>query len=269
VVERTSLLQGDTGPGNFLFTGDRFAGFVDWELAHYGDPMFDLAAVCVRDMNSPFADLPALFARYAERAGDPVDLDRVRYHRVNKCVQSLVAIDSYARRARRPDEVALWHGWRALYLRGGCQAIVEAEGRSCDPGVRGADPSAQRDAGEDPPWADLVAEHLATDVRPRLEDEFLRHQVDGSLRILGVLSAEAGRPGAAEPERADLAGLLGGAPASVAAGLAELAGRITAGSCDDAEVLAYLTRRAGRLADRMRPLMGAFADHRFGPLENL
>jgi aminoglycoside phosphotransferase (APT) family kinase protein len=271
-VERTSLLQGDTGPGNFMFVGDRFTNFVDWELAHFGDPMFDLAAVCVRDMNTPFADLPELFARYAARAGTPVDLDRVRYHRVNKCVQSLVAITTYAHRARRPDEVALWHGWRALYLRAGCQAIVEAEGGTwAPPPVPEEDPTgtgAVAGSGE-PPWAELVAEHLRTAVRPRLDDEFLRHQVDGSLRILGVLAEpETGRALAAE-EHDDLAALLGHAPATLADGWAELDGRVGAGGCDDAAVLGYLGRRAVRTARRVRPLMGPFADHRFGPLENL
>ncbi len=266
-VDRTSLLQGDTGPGNFMFVGDRFTNFVDWELAHFGDPMFDIAAVCVRDMNTPVAPLPDLFARYGARAGVPVDLDRVRYHRVNKCVQSLVAIASYTHRARRPDEVALWHGWRALYLRSGCQAIVEAEGGRWDPPPA---TSASAVPSGDPQWAQLVAEHLAAEVVPLLDDAFTRHQVAGSIQVLGLLAADQVRGGRPDDEELDdLAGLLGGRPASVPDGLADLDARIAAGRCDDGAVLAYLTRRALRTADRMRPLMGKFADHRFAPLENL
>jgi aminoglycoside phosphotransferase (APT) family kinase protein len=263
-VERTSLLQGDTGPGNFLFAGDRFTHFVDWELAHFGDPMFDLAAVCVRDMNRPIGGLAELFARYAERAGAPVDLDRVRYHRVNKCVQSLVAITTYAHRARRPDEVALWHGWRALYLRAGCQAIVEAEGGRWD------QPSAPAPAPRPgpPPWAALVADHL-TSVAPVL-DAFGRHQLEGARRLLAVLADDEARDGRPDDaERADLGALLGGPPPALADGLAELDRRIATGTLDDAAVLGYLTRRAHRTAARLRPLMGPFADHRFGPLEHL
>ncbi len=267
-VERTSLLQGDTGPGNFLFIGDRFTHFVDWELAHLGDPMFDLAAVCVRDMNTPIGGLPELFARYGERAGVPVDLDRVRYHRVNKCTQSLVAITSYAHRARRPDEVALWHGWRALYLRAGCQALVEAEGGTWDQPAASPPPGGDPAIGP-PSWAGLVAGHLATAVAPQL-DPFLRHQVEGSQRILAVLAGDGARDGRPDDEeRADLGALLGGPVRSLGEGLAELDRRIAAGAIDDAGVLGYLTRRAHRTAARLRPLMGPFADHRFGPLEHL
>ena len=51
------FLQGDTGPGNFMFEGDRVTHLVDWEISHFGDPMEDLAAICVRDMVTPFAHL--------------------------------------------------------------------------------------------------------------------------------------------------------------------------------------------------------------------
>ena len=42
-VQRTVLVQGDTGPGNFLAEDGRVTGIVDWEFAHVGDPMADLA----------------------------------------------------------------------------------------------------------------------------------------------------------------------------------------------------------------------------------
>jgi len=80
------FVQGDTGPGNFIFEGDRVTHLVDWEIAHFGDPMEDLAAICIRDMVTPFAHLPTLFAHYADVSGRALDLDRVRYHRVSKCV---------------------------------------------------------------------------------------------------------------------------------------------------------------------------------------
>ena len=40
-----SLVQGDTGPGNFLHDGRRVTAFLDFELGHLGDPMEDLAWV--------------------------------------------------------------------------------------------------------------------------------------------------------------------------------------------------------------------------------
>jgi aminoglycoside phosphotransferase (APT) family kinase protein len=123
---RVCFLQGDTGPGNFVFDGDRVTHLVDWEIAHFGDPMEELAAICVRDMVTPFAHLPTLFARYAELRREPVDLDRVRYHRVSKCVRSLFAILTFTDVPTPDPEFAIWQAWRLLYLKSACQALAEA-----------------------------------------------------------------------------------------------------------------------------------------------
>ena len=66
-VDHTCFVQGDTGPGNFVFDGDDVQ-LVDLEIAHFGDPMEDLAAACVRDMVTPFGDLRSLFEQYAVRS---------------------------------------------------------------------------------------------------------------------------------------------------------------------------------------------------------
>jgi len=122
------FLQGDTGPGNFMFEGDRVTHVVDWEIAHFGDPMEDLAAICVRDMVTPFAQLPTLFAHYCGVSGRPVDLDRVRYHRVSKCVRSLFAILSFTSQPSDAPGFEIWQAWRLLYLKSACQALAEAMG---------------------------------------------------------------------------------------------------------------------------------------------
>ncbi len=43
-----TLVQGDTGPGNFVHDGRRVTGLVDWELCHLGDPMDDIAWIDMR-----------------------------------------------------------------------------------------------------------------------------------------------------------------------------------------------------------------------------
>jgi aminoglycoside phosphotransferase (APT) family kinase protein len=77
-VSRTVLVQGDTGPGNFVFEHNVVTGVVDWEFAHVGDPMDDWAWV---DMRGADLDLGALHERYTEQTGIPVDDERVRYYR--------------------------------------------------------------------------------------------------------------------------------------------------------------------------------------------
>ena len=125
-ADKACFLQGDTGPGNFIFDDDRVTHLVDWEIAHFGDPMEELAAICVRDMVTPFAHLPSLFARYAAVSGNEVDLTRLRYHRVSKCVRSLFAILSFTEKPTPDPQFAIWQAWRLLYLKVAAQALAEA-----------------------------------------------------------------------------------------------------------------------------------------------
>jgi aminoglycoside phosphotransferase (APT) family kinase protein len=55
------LVQGDTGPGNFMYRGNEVAAITDWELAHWGDLHDDLGWICVRDTQERFTDLAARF----------------------------------------------------------------------------------------------------------------------------------------------------------------------------------------------------------------
>ena len=56
-VARVSLVQGDTGPVNFMFQGDRVSAVIDWELGHYGDPLEDLGNIAVREFWNPCGGL--------------------------------------------------------------------------------------------------------------------------------------------------------------------------------------------------------------------
>ena len=113
-----------------------------------------------------------------------------------------------------------------------------------------------------------MADHLAGAVRPQLASAFDRHQRDGALAVLQVLATDQARGGRDDVvERSDLAALLGRPIATVDEGLAELDTRLAGGrAVDDAAVLGYLCRRSPRMARRARPIMGAFADHRFNPI---
>jgi aminoglycoside phosphotransferase (APT) family kinase protein len=66
--------------GQFHHHNGRIGAVLDLEFAHVGDPMMDLGGMWVRNAFIPFGDLPALFRRYQDRSGRPVDLASVRYH---------------------------------------------------------------------------------------------------------------------------------------------------------------------------------------------
>ena len=76
------LVQGDTGPGNFMYSGGRVTAVVDWELAHLGDPMDDIAWLSLRATQEPFPDFPTRLREYEELSGNVIDEARVHYYQV-------------------------------------------------------------------------------------------------------------------------------------------------------------------------------------------
>ena len=81
-----TLLHGDFRLGNFMFGEDGVRGIIDWELAHWGDPMEDIGWLAVKSWRfggkKPMAgigDYEPFFAAYEAAGGAPVDRDRVRF----------------------------------------------------------------------------------------------------------------------------------------------------------------------------------------------
>ncbi len=81
------LVQGDTGPGNFMYDGERVTAIVDWELAHIGDPMDDIAWLSWRATQQGWPEFSTRLAEYEEASGIAVDPARVRYYRLNACAR--------------------------------------------------------------------------------------------------------------------------------------------------------------------------------------
>lgn len=80
-VQRTSLVWGDVGIGNFIFQGDRIVALTDWEQAHLGDPMKDWASALWRGADN-LLPREEMFAVYEEASGLRVDLERIEYYSV-------------------------------------------------------------------------------------------------------------------------------------------------------------------------------------------
>jgi aminoglycoside phosphotransferase (APT) family kinase protein len=84
-----TLVHGDFRHGNLIIGPDGLRAVLDWELAHFGDPMEDLGWVCVNSWRFGEIDKPVggfgpreeLFAGY-EAAGRRVDPDRVMFWEV-------------------------------------------------------------------------------------------------------------------------------------------------------------------------------------------
>ena len=84
-----TLVHGDFRHGNLIIGPDGVRAVLDWELAHFGDPMEDLGWICVNSWRFGEIDKPVggfgsreeLFAGY-EEAGRKVDPDRVMFWEV-------------------------------------------------------------------------------------------------------------------------------------------------------------------------------------------
>ena len=76
------LVQGDTGPGNFMYRDSEIVAVTDWEMAHLGDLHDDLGWIYVRDLQERFPHMPDRLRDYEQAGGRRVDADRLRYFRV-------------------------------------------------------------------------------------------------------------------------------------------------------------------------------------------
>lgn len=81
------LVHGDFRNGNLIISSEKgLAAIIDWELAHFGDPMEDLGWICVPswrfgNIDKPvggFGDREAFYTAY-EKAGGIVDRDSARF----------------------------------------------------------------------------------------------------------------------------------------------------------------------------------------------
>ena len=77
------LVHGDLRPGNFLYEDARVTALLDWEMAHIGDPVEDLAWI-FRPMWSPehYVSQRKFLERYMHQTGRVVTWSHLLYYRV-------------------------------------------------------------------------------------------------------------------------------------------------------------------------------------------
>ena len=90
----TTLVHGDLRLGNVIVDKDGLAAAIDWELVHVGDPVEDLAWLCVKAwrFGAPLevgglGTIDELIASYEAAGGRPVDRDVFHWWLVAKTLQ--------------------------------------------------------------------------------------------------------------------------------------------------------------------------------------
>ncbi len=266
---RAVLVQGDTGPGNFMFDGDRVSAIVDWELAHPGDPMDDLAWVSLRSTQEPFPDLAERFDEYERASGHAIDLDRIRYYRV-LAEAKIAAMGHGVRRLDTSEDGSGGGdtGARLIFGQLHRRLLVEALGDVM--GIATEDSADLPAAAEETEWHGLygvILGQLRDVIGPRITDGFALQRTKGLARVVKYLEAldRSGRAAAAA-ELDDLEGVRGAPPATVAEGRRRLAEAVVADEVDVTAAFHVLRRSVARDNELLRSASGALADRHYDPL---
>jgi aminoglycoside phosphotransferase (APT) family kinase protein len=253
------LVQGDTGPGNFMFVEDRLTAVTDWELAHWGDLHDDLAWVLVRDTLERFPELEERLADYERASGFSIDAARLRYFRVLAQCRSTIGTLAGLRSRDARGEMAWQLIFNTLHSRLLAEALADAEGialeEPIDPGLEESERS----------WAyDVALDDLRDVVLPALTDDFAATRVKGVARLLKYLR-EADRLGSAHAvlERRELGALLGREDDDIEEGRGALCAAIEGGSLGASAILRYCLHQSARDTAVMRLAMGSLAYRHF------
>jgi aminoglycoside phosphotransferase (APT) family kinase protein len=264
------LVQGDTGPGNFMFANGRVVAVVDWELAHLGDPMEDLAWLSLRATQEPFTDFPTRLAEYEALSGNTIDERRIHYYQVLAETKLQVMAHQPAGKRDRTDRSAGGGGdvgngfiYGVLHRRLWMEALARAA--SIEATAAEVAPPSERRGHE---WAfDAVLAQIRDVVVPRSTDPLTIARSKGIARLVKYLAeVDAHGPFYEACELTDLSELLDQEPPSVIAGREEVAACVRSGLLSDDAYLGYLWRRVARETELARPAMGALADRHWPPL---
>jgi prepilin-type processing-associated H-X9-DG protein len=267
------LVQGDTGPGNFLYADGRVTGIIDWELAHLGDPMDDIAWLSWRATQHDFPDFPERLREYERLSGITVDDDRVRYYRLNAFSRlgpwfglADMGLDPRAARAMQGADGAR-SADGALMIMSMLHRRMRLEATSAALGL----PVPSRDVDDAPakdysPMFDQVLDQLsaiagesgerATATRAKAAARTVKHlrELDRSGDLLAM------------QEREDIARLLGRAAPDATEARRALVDAVRAQRVSFADYVDYHWRRLRRDDHLMRFASGAMFDRSWPPL---
>lgn len=253
-----SLVQGDTGPGNFLHDGRRVTALLDFELAHLGDPMEDLAWVGTRNAQDPVPDFDVFLALYAEAGGVAFDRERFQYHSLFAELR-IAVLGAERAAAGGPSPMGdLGSGliYGALHRRLTLEALCTAMGESLPV-------LADLPAADTPQTAyfDGVLQQMKDLIGPAIADPFAAQRLKSLARVVKHLREvdRIGRDALIEAELDDLEEVLGYRPPSSFEGRSELDRRVRAGEMNAVDLIPFTTAEVSRAHQQAAAAMGSLA----------
>jgi len=256
------LVQGDTGPGNFMFDGSDIVAITDWEMAHWGDLHDDIAWVYVRDLQERFSDLAARVRDYERFSGFAVDVERLKYFLVLAQARCAIGTRSGWLSRDSKGEMANHLIYNTMHMRLLGEALADAFGAPL--------PVATESAAEQiaDGWVyGVILDDLRDYVVPNVSGSMPTRKAKGLVRLVKYLERLSSiGPALRAQEVAELNVLTGSKHDDVEAARVDLCRRIDDGVVDDREVLHYCLRQMQRLTDLARPAMGSLAERHYSPL---
>jgi aminoglycoside phosphotransferase (APT) family kinase protein len=119
----------------FMFDDIGITGLLDFEHAHVGDPMMDLAALRIRDTIKNIGELADTAARYEKLTGIAIDHNVIEYHSV---LYNAISVLSTGPPLAAPLPGTDWLSYLAWYVNGArwaFECIAEIRGYELDPVV--------------------------------------------------------------------------------------------------------------------------------------
>jgi aminoglycoside phosphotransferase (APT) family kinase protein len=257
-AERAVVVHGDAGPGNFLFRSRTITALLDWELAHAGDPMEDLAWIATRSLFQPFGNLNQRFRDYEHAGGARVVPSRVDYFRVFVSFCCAINLSAALRRPDSAAEIATFLAFEVFHRRMICEGIARAIGDVAYPPEW--EPEDDCTPQRDELLLEAVGRQLDDVIGPALGSNYPAHVARGAARVLAYLRNRSRfEVEATNVELAELEVLLGHVPRSPEAGRREIEELIAGDDEPSAVVFEHLARQVEREVLLARPAMGRLA----------
>jgi Phosphotransferase enzyme family len=260
-------VQGDTGPGNFVYENGRVTAVLDWELCHWGDPMDDIAWLSLRTVQDTFTHLPDRLAEYAELSGNPIDLHRVWYYRLfAEATMATLYPPGGRPGSDGTDGVVRDVGNMMLYTQLHRRLWLEALNE-----LMGLDlPQPEMPSNDQPTDWHIYYTHIQAVIKtitPRITDPLALQWTKGVARAVRYLEQlDLDGRDYDELERGDLTRLLGAPAESLHEARPRLAEANRLGKVSDDQYVGYLWNKTMRDDHLMRTASGALHTRTWPPL---
>ena len=265
--QQPALVQGDTGPGNFVYVEDRVSAILDWECAHFGDPMEDLGHLYSRAFFHPWGDMSRLLDVYVAGGGAPIDREKLHFYRVASFAKAALGSTVAVHYFRPEGPLPMMIFFSVAGERGLAESLAAALGAEWEPAVL-PEPAAGLSRSLSLP-VEAIAEHVVEqELVAKLDTPYLQ---DRARQLSRVAAYQARRErhlaGVVAQELAELCEVLRAPVATVEEGLTQLNVRIDAWEGSQIrDIAGYLCRRAQRAEALALPLAGRYSRLALSPI---